>query len=160
MVNILLHHGVKVDQKDNLGQTPLMVASSAGYIKLVKILLSDDGGAKINEKAENGATSLIGASDFGQKEIVKLLIEKGAVIHSDDDQSLILASQNGHEETVKILIDSDEPENFVGINKFSKELQDEIITRLEKEAKKEGKSALTLASEASNLGLVQLLLDQ
>ena len=53
-------------------RTPLYVASTSGYTKIVRALLQDSR-TDVNS-VENGATALIGASHYGQLEVVKLLL--------------------------------------------------------------------------------------
>ena len=61
---------------DNRGFTALMMASQAGHVEIVRLLLNKgaDVDARINE---DGLTALIIASRFGHPDVVKLLLDKG-----------------------------------------------------------------------------------
>lgn len=60
-VNQLLHNGADVNQIDNNGQTPLIIAAFYGHTEIVEILCKNK--ADVNKAAGNGTTpSLSGSS--------------------------------------------------------------------------------------------------
>lgn len=57
--------------------TPLLYASHAGNIEMVKFLISK--GADVNVKDKRGRTAIMHAAHKGNQELMKLLEESGAV---------------------------------------------------------------------------------
>lgn len=64
---------VNINEKNNLGHTPLMIAIQNRQKEIVKLLVEN--GAKITEKCLNGWTPLMFAAYHGNLEIVKLLLK-------------------------------------------------------------------------------------
>ncbi|MBI5592021.1 MAG: ankyrin repeat domain-containing protein [Deltaproteobacteria bacterium] len=76
LVALVNHTGIK-SKNISYGLTALMIASQAGQMDIVKLLL--DRGADVNEKTTTtGTTALYLASQNGHTEVVKLLLDKGA----------------------------------------------------------------------------------
>ena len=112
-----------MNQRDDRGLSPLILASIRGYTDTVRLLLAR--GAQVHLKASNGMSALDAASYYGRTETVKLLLDCGSVCtlhwacvggHTDIVQLLIahgtpindelnIASVGGHVETVKLLLD-------------------------------------------------------
>lgn len=53
----LLEAGAKVDEADNDGKGPLMLAAQEGHTRLVEILI-DQWGAPVDQRAHDGKTAL------------------------------------------------------------------------------------------------------
>lgn len=70
-VEIEIAGGVKLDELDNRGQSPLHWAVMCGYIEIVKALL--EAGANPNVVSSDGFTPRWSAQDFGLEEIDSLL---------------------------------------------------------------------------------------
>lgn len=88
------------------GPTPLFVAASKGYERVVKLLIKN--GASIDKTGFNKPTPLLEAAGQGYTAIVKLLIENGASINKSDwhDQiPLLYTARKGYTATVKLLIE-------------------------------------------------------
>jgi ankyrin repeat protein len=66
IVQALLGAGALVDDKSEMGMTPLLLASGEGHIAVVKTLLS--AGADINHRDEFGRTPLLAAIQKGKRE--------------------------------------------------------------------------------------------
>ena len=81
-INALLDNGARINANDDLGRTPLYLASLYGYADVVDLLLSR--GAKIEKGAswKNSDTPLHVASDKGYVDIVQLLVAKGADVNA------------------------------------------------------------------------------
>lgn len=67
-----------VDDKDENGTTPLMLAASKGLLAIVKELLNH--GADVNAQDLDNWTALLCATKAGYLEIVEILVENGADI--------------------------------------------------------------------------------
>ena len=94
-----------MNQADNNGDTPLLIASQNGYLEIVEILIAS--GGLVNQADNNGKTPLYIASAVGHLEVVKVLIASGGSVNeADNDGStpLHIASELGHLEIVKVLI--------------------------------------------------------
>ncbi|KAI1132661.1 hypothetical protein F5Y10DRAFT_293015 [Nemania abortiva] len=86
------------------GQTPLWTASSKGYVKIARDLISYR--ANVLTPDKGGRTPLHVASLHGHVEVVRLLIDKGANTSAVDRHGrtpLWMASSNGHTEIVELL---------------------------------------------------------
>jgi ankyrin repeat protein len=95
----MLAKGADVNARDIYGLTPLMHASSEGYVRTAKLLLGH--GAKVNARADcieyisdcgpivgesepaRGVTALMRAAGGGHLELVKLLLKKGANVNAE-----------------------------------------------------------------------------
>ena len=64
--------GLGVNQKDNLGETPLHLAAFSGHIEVIDLLITHGADVRIKNKA--GKTPLQKASKVGHEEIVNLLV--------------------------------------------------------------------------------------
>ncbi len=108
IAKILLNAGVDVNEKDQLGLTPLMVAcgkSSLGYKEIAETLIKK--GAYINVRDALGYTPLLLALSGGTIEIAELLINKGADISArtrKGETPLSLARRAQCTEIVDLLI--------------------------------------------------------
>merc|ERR1711990_221477 len=91
VVSLLIKNKAKVNAKNRIGMTPLMLApNNARYgLENAKILLKN--GADVNAKDDFNATALHVAktghylSDEEQKELIEILKKRGAITHFDDD---------------------------------------------------------------------------
>jgi ankyrin repeat protein len=86
LVKYLLDHGSKITERDHEGMTALLYAAS-GNLKVLKYLLSPEGGASISETNDEGNTALsvaAGCSGFDcHPEIVQWLLEYGGAQITD-----------------------------------------------------------------------------
>jgi serine/threonine protein kinase len=73
----LLWDGVPVDCTDGSGETPLMKASQAGQLSVVKVLVAQ--GANVQKRNPFGQTALAMAAAAGYADIVDLLKRAGAI---------------------------------------------------------------------------------
>ncbi len=76
IVRLLLEARAKVDQADNDGRTPLLLAALNDHAQVVRLLL--DRGADANKADNDGETPLHWAAGNGHTETVKALLEAGA----------------------------------------------------------------------------------
>ena len=103
--------GCDINQKDCVGNTPLVWAAWNGHEGVVKILLEQDH-VSPDRQDGNGQTPLGCAARSGHEGVVKILLERGDV---DPDKPndwlqtpLSFAAGNGNEGVVKILLERDD----------------------------------------------------
>ena len=105
VARLLIRKRAIIDPVNNVGETPLMVASQRGNNKLVSLFLAN--GANINYTCEKGITSLMLASQKGHFKVVEILLSNGAQTDLKDYKggtALIFASHKGHDKVVDILL--------------------------------------------------------
>eukprot|EP00794_Sanderia_malayensis_P000499 gene499-1145_t len=97
-----------LDEFDERENTPLHVAASKGFIKIVKILLQRN--ACIDAKNDQNLTPLHLAAKYGRARIVEILLKQDLVIVNDEDDTsntpLHLAALEGHTRVVQTLLTS------------------------------------------------------
>lgn len=76
--NFLDSRTTQVDDRDDNGTTPLMIAASKGLTLFIKELMSH--GADVNAQDFDNWTALLCATKAGHMEIVEILVENGADI--------------------------------------------------------------------------------
>ena len=93
LAQVLLAMNAKVDDRGSKGDcTPLMEASSGGYLDIVQLLLDNE--AVVNAQSQAGNTALIygccggyvEAASGGHVNVAKLLLERGACINSHSNE--------------------------------------------------------------------------
>jgi ankyrin repeat protein len=106
-VGVLLSYGIDADEGiDQVGKTPLTLASSCGYAKICSLLLEN--GADINKTDSSGMTALTCAVAESNLEIVNTLLCNGAVPDHPDNhrQTLLLAVEKGNTFILQALLKS------------------------------------------------------
>ena len=96
----------KVNEKNQYGNTALMLAAAKGHKEIVGALLEKD--ANVNAANQYGNTALIWAAENGHVATVSALLEKGANVNTKNqygDTALIWAAKNGHLEIVRALLE-------------------------------------------------------
>jgi ankyrin repeat protein len=105
-VSVAIKNGMPVDQKDENGNTALMLASFDGHVETMQVLLT--AGADINLRDNNGRTALMFAASGPYPAAVRLLLEKGAEINAVDTvehfSALMFAAAEGLSPVVDILL--------------------------------------------------------
>jgi len=104
---ILLDKGAYADIQDQLGNTPLMLATDRGHFDVVQALLSSD--ANINTKNKAGDTALINAVWNNQIEIADQLLHKKAKVNLANNRgwtALMYAAIHGHTDLFKKLVEN------------------------------------------------------
>jgi uncharacterized protein len=102
-VKTLLAAKTNVNAKDQQGYTALIVASSNGYLEVVRALPAE--GADVNAEAANG-TALTIASQKGSLEVVRVLLAAGADVNAkafNGETATSLAKKGGHPDVVQLL---------------------------------------------------------
>ena len=137
---MLLGKNIKINLKDQEGNTPLILAAMNGYAGIVQTLMGK--GADVNAaNKKNGDTALILAANGHRTEIVRALIEKGSGVivdmQNDDGQTALMhAAKWGYTDIVRLLIEKGAALDLKN---------------------KEGHTALMLAEEKGRRDIVQLL---
>jgi len=103
-LNILLAEGADVDTVNQNGETPLMLASEIGNMRMLNIILMH--APNVNKKNKNGETALMIAAENGQLYVANRLIQEEAKIDIKNNQgetAVELATKNGHKEVMDLL---------------------------------------------------------
>lgn len=106
VLNLLDHGGIDLEQRDQNGQTPLIIAAEKGNVEIVHELIKRN--VQVNIQDEDGWTALIAACKEGHYDIVKELLECGAKVQLPDLggwSPLVWASYKGHGDIVRELLD-------------------------------------------------------
>lgn len=104
----LIIAGADVHAQNMDGNTPLMIASKLGNLKLVTFLLLTKE-AKANEVDLNGQSALLFACQYGYYDIAKRLIDSRAQVNQKDNlgqTALMIACAYGHEKIVRLLLEA------------------------------------------------------
>jgi ankyrin repeat protein/energy-coupling factor transporter ATP-binding protein EcfA2 len=104
-VESLLKKGANVNDKNNEGNTPLMLAAANGHKDSVEFLLKN--GANVNDKNNEGNTPLILAAANGHKDSVEFLLKNGANVNDKNNEGntpLMLAATNKDKDIVLYLL--------------------------------------------------------
>lgn len=105
MVQLLLSHGAKPDERDASGQTVLMMLDDDSTSDLVWDLIN--AGAKVNLQDKGGNTALMEAASSDSLEAVRTLLDAGATVDTRNEEgrtALMLAASEGHVNIVRALI--------------------------------------------------------
>jgi ankyrin repeat protein len=102
---LLLSKGANIHSKNIFGNSPIILMSYTGYIKIIKLLILN--GANIYDEDGYGNSCIICASINGKNEIIKLLLSKGANINQKNKYNrrtpIMEAYKNNNIEVIKIL---------------------------------------------------------
>ena len=104
--------------------TPLMEASSGGFVDIVKLLLQH--GANVNAQSSSGNTALHYACCGGYEDVVLVLLDHNADIEHQNENGhtpLMEAASGGHGSVALILL-----ERGAGINTHSSEFKESALT--------------------------------
>lgn len=137
LLKLLAESGAEIDERDDGGYTPLMLAAVSHHPEMISFLLSK--GADVNAATSWGATALTRAAQDGDANVVTLLLSNGADVNAreyDGYTSLSRASMNGHSQIVRMLL--------------AKGADTSVST-------KHGHTALTLAQENRHHDIVAIL---
>ncbi|CVL06292.1 related to ankyrin [Fusarium mangiferae] len=141
VLQLLLQSGADVNASDELGHSPLYMASHYGFTDAVETLIKN--GAYMDIKSASGETPLHCGSRRGHFAVAQLLMQNGADIGSKDNcgrTPLHHACRSGNLEVVKLVIGSSQTQTFG-------------------EADHWGSTPLSLAARIGSVGIVKALLD-
>lgn len=106
VLNLLDNNGIDLEQRDQNGQTPLIIAAEKGSLEIVHELIKRN--VQVDVQDEDGWTALIAACKEGHFDVVKELLECGAKVQLPDLggwSPLVWASYKGHADIVRELLD-------------------------------------------------------
>jgi len=104
---LLKQPGIKLNEKNHLGHTPLSLASWYGHLEVVQLLLDNPATTIDPTDEECGQTPLSLATEQGNTPIVQLLLAKGANPNSQDNDGrtpLSYTAEKGRPEEAKLLL--------------------------------------------------------
>lgn len=99
---------ININQKNQHGSTPLILATYSGHLKIVKILIEN--GADINLTSNDKTTPLIWATVGSHTAIVRYLLNNNADINAKDKHgftALMWAASKSNESLIKIFLQYD-----------------------------------------------------
>ena len=103
-VEKLLEEGADINYADEDGVTPLMIATQANSIDMIKVVIEK--GAAIDTKEKKlGVTALMLAAFLGHAEVAKELLSAGANIYETDNNGQVAlrhAQVQGHDNVVEV----------------------------------------------------------
>lgn len=115
-LKLLLEKYKDVDERNENGQTPLMLAAEQGNLEMVQELLSK--GANCNLDDIDNWTSLICAAKEGHVEVIRELLEWNVNLEHRDMGSwtaLMWAAYKGHTEIVQMLLEKGANPHITGL---------------------------------------------
>jgi uncharacterized protein len=104
IAELLAHKKIGIYAIDDFDTTPLIWASSKGFVHITEFLVKI--GGEVNRRNFKGRTALMYASLLGRTEIVKILLKNGDYINEKDDNlqtALDLAIGHNHKDIIEIL---------------------------------------------------------
>jgi ankyrin repeat protein len=102
-LNILLAGGADIDTADENGNTPLMLASEIGNLRMFRIIIAHS--PNLDARNKMNETALTIAAENGQTEIAKILVQNGANPYARNQSGFTpaeLAKRNGHSQIVNL----------------------------------------------------------
>lgn len=104
-MRIAIEKGADLNEKDDKGYTPLIIAVYNNQFEAANWLLQK--GVQVDAADQSGNTALMGAAFKGMTPLVELLLEKDAnphILNGNQANALFFAVTFGHEAIVNILL--------------------------------------------------------
>ncbi|KAL2871610.1 ankyrin repeat-containing domain protein [Aspergillus lucknowensis] len=104
-VRKLVERGGRIDDRDEMGETPLMRAARNGREAVARLLIEK--GSKINDHSNEGVTVLMHAAAGGHEGMTRLLLENGADMHAKDNEGRTLlhwAAKGGRQSVLELYL--------------------------------------------------------
>jgi len=105
ITELLLAKGARLETRDRIGNTPLLIAANTGNQAMIELLLARH--ADVQARNDQGWTALMFAAQSGQTELVQKFIDLGVPVDAQDGwgwTALASAAYRGHEEIAKVLL--------------------------------------------------------
>lgn len=141
---ILSINSSKIDEADDTGATPLILATLKGSLSICKILC--ERGANVNHANTNGHTPVKYACSKNHKELLAYLLERGGDPNGRDnigDGPIHRAASMEHHDCLRLLLEHPSSKSIISIDSQNKQ----------------GNTALHLACECDDATGALLLLD-
>ena len=109
IVRTLVKHKANVNDKTDIGHTPLTLAAKYNHDNVVHALLCDSQ-CRVNAKGQDGYTALHYSCIYGNVDIARTLVKHNANVNARTDSGdtpLTLAAMNRHDNVVHALSDYD-----------------------------------------------------
>ena len=106
VASLLAEHPELLNEKDQRGSTPLLLATYYGHLGISKKIIA--AGADLNAKDASGNTALMGVCFKGYVDVAKLLIDEGADVNVQNFNgatALIYAATFNQKELVELLLE-------------------------------------------------------
>ena len=167
IIKILLEHGVSAETPDEMGVTPLLVASMSGN-EVAAGLLLEHGASADTENKTDGLTALQQAAWGGHGKIVELLLEAGASPDKADSEKktpLLQAACAGSSEASVVLMgigETKDVETFYNTHGHDYVRAVRALLKAGADPNLASKTDLTplmITSAAGNLDIAKALLD-
>jgi hypothetical protein len=105
----LIRHGVDLQAQGHRGQTPLILAATAGIVSNVAKLLEQE--VDLERRDLQGFTALVAAAQSNKTEVVKLLVSSGAVVDAKAEggagvSALMAAAYMNNGAVLQLLLDN------------------------------------------------------
>jgi hypothetical protein len=103
----IIDQGVNLNEKNNKGMTPMMMAAMFGFSAVVNYLILK--GANMNEKDKDGKTVFMLVIGLGNQTMVELLLNAGAKLNEVDDLGytpLMIAAITGNYSMMETLLNA------------------------------------------------------
>ncbi|EAY17040.1 hypothetical protein TVAG_297190 [Trichomonas vaginalis G3] len=105
IAELLISHGININEKDKFGETALHTAASCNFLGTAKLLISH--GINIIEKNNDGKTALDIAASNNCKNLILHCIKINEKDDDDKKAALQIAAINNSKETAEVLSFSD-----------------------------------------------------
>lgn len=177
---ILQDSAYPVNETNEKGETPLLIATHKNYVEVAKRLI--DAGADVNQQDRIQDSAYLYAGAQGKTEILKYMIDHAepnqTIVNRYGGNALIPAAEKGHLDNVKLLledgkVDIDHQNNFGytaliepvaltdGSSLYQQIVQELLAYNANKELRdNQGKTALDYAKEKGYSEMVTLLEDR
>ncbi|MFJ7408522.1 MULTISPECIES: ankyrin repeat domain-containing protein [unclassified Lysinibacillus] len=107
VLEILQNSSYPINETNDKGETPLLIATHENYIEVAKRLI--DAGADINQQDHIQDSAYLYAGAQGKTEILKYMIEHAEpnqkIVNRYGGNTLIPAAEKGHLNNVKVLLE-------------------------------------------------------
>lgn len=169
IATLLLDHGADATSRTRVGNTALMMAVTSDNLPMAQLLLHR--GAAVNARTlrnqtQDDSNTLMMAAERGQPDMVRALLAKGADVNAKTDafgeSALVKAVKKVVDQKDRAIAHAGNPEYMTQLDNTRLKLQSCIRLLREKGADvhandSKGHSALSIAKEAQDLKLIDLL---